>query len=378
METHFAPAQRADFKKVTSDHQRFSNFRYVSEIVNALPYIAAILNKERQIVFANKALLDLLKISNLDEYLGMRPGELIKCIHACENEAGCGTSENCRYCGAVNAIIECLNTGKHIAKECRITALDGNKEVAYDFQVTASPFIYRRNDFVVLSFSDISNEKRRHMLERIFFHDILNTAGGLRGFIEVMRMEEDPEERQQYLAIADELSNNLIQEIQAQQQLLAAERGALKINVQQIIPAGILHEVVNQLARHHVAEDKIIQIDPEATAKKINTDPVLLKRVLVNLLKNALEASTKNETISLGCFDLDDEKVFWVHNPGFMDKNVQSQIFKRSFSTKGEARGLGTYSIKLLTEQYLQGKVTFTSSRQKGTLFQLYLPAQIE
>lgn len=378
METHFAPAQRADLKKVASDHQRFSNFRYVSEIVNALPYIAAILNKERQIVFANKALLDLLKISNLDEYLGMRPGELIKCIHACENEAGCGTSENCRYCGAANAIIECLNTGNQITKECRITALDGQKEVAYDFQVSASPFNYRRNDFVVLSFSDISNEKRRHMLERIFFHDILNTAGGLRGFIEVMRMEEDPEERQQYLTIADELSNNLIQEIQAQQQLLAAERGALKINVQQIIPVGILHEVVNHLARHHVAEDKTIHIDPEATAKRITTDPVLLKRVLVNLLKNALEASPKNETISLGCFDLDDEKVFWVHNPGFMDKSVQSQIFKRSFSTKGEARGLGTYSIKLLSEQYLQGKVTFTSSRQKGTIFRVYLPVQIE
>ncbi len=378
METHFAPAQRADLKKVSTDHQRFSNFKYVSEIVNALPFIAAVLNKERQIVFANKALLNLLKISKLDDYLGLRPGELIKCIHACENEAGCGTSENCRYCGAANAILECLNTGNQITKECRITALEGNKEVAYDFQVTASPFTYRRNDFVVLSFSDISNEKRRLMLERIFFHDILNTAGGLRGFIEVMRMEEDPEERQQYLAIADELSNNLILEIQAQQQLLAAERGELKINLQQIIPAGILHEVVNQMARHHVAEDKKIEIDPASTAKKITTDPVLLKRVLVNLLKNALEASSKEDSILLGCFDLDDEKVFWVHNKSYMDKNVQSQIFKRSFSTKGNSRGLGTYSIKLLTEQYLQGKVTFTSTRQKGTIFRLYLPAHIE
>ncbi len=45
------------------------------------------------------------------------------------------------------------------------------------------------------------------MLERVFFHDIINTAGGLRGFIEFLRITDDPEERQQYLAIADELSN---------------------------------------------------------------------------------------------------------------------------------------------------------------------------
>jgi len=46
----------------------------------------------------------------------------------------------------------------------------------------------------------------------------------------------------------------------------------------------------------------------------------------------------------------------------------QLQIFRRSFSTKGIDRGMGTYSMKLLTE-YLQGEVSFTSSEENGTLF---------
>ena len=38
-----------------------------------------------------------------------------------------------------------------------------------------------------------------------------------------------------------------------------------------------------------------------------------------------------------------------------MPDEVKAQIFERSFSTKGRGRGIGTYSIKLLTERYLEG-----------------------
>ena len=55
--------------------------------------------------------------------------------------------------------------------------------------------------------------------------------------------------------------------------------------------------------------------------------------------------------------------IFRVHNPGVMSAEVQGQIFHRAFSTKGEeGRGIGTYSIRLFTEQYLQGHVRFTSN----------------
>jgi sensor histidine kinase regulating citrate/malate metabolism len=60
---------------------------------------------------------------------------------------------------------------------------------------------------------------------------------------------------------------------------------------------------------------------------------------------------------------------FSIKNPGLIPAEVQSQIFQRSFSTKGKGRGLGTYSIKLLTERYLNGSVGFTSSIERGTEF---------
>jgi sensor histidine kinase regulating citrate/malate metabolism len=58
-------------------------------------------------------------------------------------------------------------------------------------------------------------------------------------------------------------------------------------------------------------------------------------------------------------------------------RDVQLQLFKRSFSTKGEGRGLGTYSMKLLTERYLNGRVGFRTSESAGTTFTASYPLAI-
>jgi signal transduction histidine kinase len=57
-----------------------------------------------------------------------------------------------------------------------------------------------------------------------------------------------------------------------------------------------------------------------------------------------------------------------------MPPAVQLQVFNRSFSTKGPGRGLGTYSVKLLSEQYLGAEVDFTSESGHGTRFVVSLP----
>ncbi|MPN46151.1 hypothetical protein SDC9_193734 [bioreactor metagenome] len=59
-----------------------------------------------------------------------------------------------------------------------------------------------------------------------------------------------------------------------------------------------------------------------------------------------------------------------------MPPDSQLQIFNRSFSTKGDGRGLGTYSIRLLGEKYLKGHVGFTSNKNDGTTFFIRLPKE--
>lgn len=108
---------------------------------------------------------------------------------------------------------------------------------------------------------------------------------------------------------------------------------------------------------------------------KINfdTDRNLLQRVLINLLKNALEETEPAGTVTAGIRNAGNKIIFWVKSEQVMPENVRMQLFKRSFSTKGTGRGIGTYSIRLLTENYLKGEAGFISNESLGTVFSIEL-----
>ena len=142
MDTFYASAERAPENVLRQDREAFEQFAALKEFFNALPFIAAVLNTERQLVYSNQALLDAMGFPNLEVALGQRPGEWLNCVHSKETQGGCGTSESCQYCGAVNAILECIRTGKRSQGECRITGYLGEKEVAYDFWAVASPITF--------------------------------------------------------------------------------------------------------------------------------------------------------------------------------------------------------------------------------------------
>lgn len=95
------------------------------------------------------------------------------------------------------------------------------------------------------------------------------------------------------------------------------------------------------------------------------------------MVKNAVEASQAGQPVTVGCRQHDGRVEFWVHNHGVIPPQVQLQIFRRSFTTKDPGRGLGTYSMKLLTERYLKGAVSFTSSPADGTTFVASCPLTI-
>ena len=181
MPTQFAPAERLSSKEIQAQSAFFSSLPYLREIADALPTIFVVLNPYRQIVFANQALADFAGKNRPEELYGLRPGEAFHCIHSNETEGGCGTTEFCRTCGAARAILAAIG-GKRDVQECRITTRDGQ---SLDLKALACP-LRDENGFVSFALEDISHEKRRRVLERIFFHDVLNTAGGVQGLAELL------------------------------------------------------------------------------------------------------------------------------------------------------------------------------------------------
>jgi hypothetical protein len=371
--THFAPAERVSIEIV---HRQATPFRppgLAAELLNSVLNYVFVLNPQRQIVFASANALELMPGSAMEDFLGRRPGEALGCIHADECEGGCGTSEACAQCGAVNAILASL-AGRHDLQECRMTRMIHCQPQALDLLVLAKPLQHQDGVFSVVSFADISHEKRRQALERVFFHDLVNLAGGAEVLLEdaVSRTAGD---LRGDLELSREAVHEMVDEITAQRDLSAAERDELAVRPRQINLGEFLQKTLAMAGRHPVVQDKVISLIRPAADVVFQSDPNLLHRVVVNLVKNAAEASQRGEEIRV-TFERGDGVIrFSVHNRAVMSREAQLQIFNRSFSTKGPGRGLGTYSVKLLTEKYLRGQVSFTSADGAGTTFIVTLPS---
>jgi signal transduction histidine kinase len=374
--TQFAPAERADRARVLEISHYFNSGSPLSTLLNLVPEAILILNRQRQVVFANRAALEFAGAEEMESVLGMRPGELLHCKHAEETAGGCGTTAFCHYCGAVNAILE-SQEGEPAVEECRVTVEKGGVDESMDLRVWARPLELQDESLTFFAITDIADEKRREFLERIFLHDIMNTATALRGFSWLLTADADDEQsRRDYQDRIALLTERMINEIQAHRQLIAAENGELKLAVQRVNSYALLQDTFSAYCHPDVLDRRLLRSMQDSAVADFASDPTLLTRVLGNMVKNAIEASAPGDMVTMGCREEGDEVVFWVHNPTYMPENVRLQVFNRSFSTKGPGRGLGTYSIKYLTEKYLGGGVSFTSSEADGTTFEARYPIQ--
>jgi signal transduction histidine kinase len=220
---------------------------------------------------------------------------------------------------------------------------------------------------------DISDLKRREALERVFFHDLLNSVGGLNGLLTILKEGTGPEETKELINLSEEASRNIIDEIQLQRQIRAAENGELKVHIENTNSSELLESAISKIGFHESVRNRRIIKDENSVNFDFETDKVLLQRIIINLLKNALEATEPEGTVIAGIASEEDKITFWVKNDHVMPEEVQMQLFHRSFSTKGDDRGIGSYSVRLLSENYLKGKVSFISNENDGTIFSIEL-----
>ena len=376
--TCYAPARRAGHVSIMRDVLYIANDTELQNLLNSLSVCTAILNKERQIVFANEKLQEMANNTGTTDVLEKRPGEVLSCKNSSMEPGGCGTSEHCRHCGAVRAILESQHLNTRVSEECRLTIRLNNREVSADFNVTASPLHWRNRDYTILSLLDIGHEKRRRAIERIFFHDLVNKTANLQGLMDLVNNKTILPDDTFFLEATKTITDDLADELLSYRMLADAENHELRVVKVPVLTSEVIRKVINQFVFHGYTKDKQIQFSADSASCLIYTEPTLLKRILTNMLKNALEASVAGDVVQIGCIEKSEGVSFWVHNQAVMPKDVKMQVFQRSFSTKGANRGLGTYSIKLLGEGYLKGKVKFTSSQAEGTVFSIILPPGID
>ncbi|MFX1363771.1 MAG: ATP-binding protein [Promethearchaeota archaeon] len=375
LDTYFAPAKRKSLEEIRKEVKEFFK-SYFEELLNSIPNMALIVNEERQVVFLNQTIIELLGLNNIEDAMGSRPGEIFKCIHSQDFIHGCGTGQNCRYCGAVNAVLKSLKTNKRTTYETRITSNFEGTLISFDLNVTAQPFSLKGKKFVIVFLLDIGDQKRRELLETTFLHDLINLLTGIKGFIDIFPLEGLNTTQKEYFSKIKYSMQILTKEFLAQRDLIAAEKNELIIEFSNYNSLEIIKSTVELMKYQTEVNGKEIELDHNSASVMFQTDSRLLSRILLNLLVNAKEANNTSKNVIIGCYVSNQSIVFWVKNSFVMIESVKSQIFQRSFSTKGPGRGIGTYSVKLLTERYLGGQVYFKSSKQEGTIFYVSLPLQ--
>lgn len=370
-ETLFAPAERAPAEKVREQVSLFRQYPVLQQIIDATPDVLVVLNSCRQIVYTNRTMLRYMGAECVEQVCGLRPGEVFGCMHSTEMPAGCGTSEACSTCGAVRGILTSLG-GKANEQDCRIIRMNGD---ALDLRVRVSPLDIDGERFAIFTVADIAHEKRRRALERAFFHDVLNTAGSIQGLSHLLAAGAEAGSDTANLAgLFLRASERIVSEIESHRDLTAAEEGDLRPHFRFLSLRQLVADAVETFSGHEVANGRNLVVRADGPDLLAWTDPVLAGRVAGNMIRNALEAAAKGDSVTISCARLDEWAVVEVHNPAAMPREVALQVFQRSFSTKAPDRGLGTYGMKLLLERYLNGRVTFHTSPETGTTFRAHFP----
>ncbi len=300
-------------------------------LLDSLPGYALILSEDRQLLAGPREVLEELGLTTPESLQGLRAGELFRCL----------------------------------------PVRDGFSRTR-QFQVTSVPLRVGGVGELLFLFKETTEHKHREVLEQVFLHDLLNLAGELEGI--AARLREQPADADARCGLLQELARQLVDEIQSQRILLGADGGSAAAQSRMIRPGEILDRLARFFATSEAAEGRRLEVQAGAQ-EPFACDPVLLTRVLVNLVKNALEATPKGGTVKVWHERQKDRRGFVVENPGVIPSEVAARVFERCFSTKAcQGRGLGTFSAKLLGEQLLGGEVGFAPHGGTSTRFFIWIP----
>jgi PAS domain S-box-containing protein len=118
-------------------------------------------------------------------------------------------------------------------------------------------------------------------------------------------------------------------------------------------------------------------IHAEVNAKAnliLKVDAAYLRRVLTNLIVNAVQAMPKGGKLTINVVSKKDRAIVSVEDTGVgVPEEVKPNLFKPLFTTKSKGQGLGLAVVKRFVEG-LNGKVSFESEEGTGTKFIIDLP----
>jgi len=132
----------------------------LSAIYNNAPIIMILIDEDRRLLKANRAALELVD-RDLEQAVGLRGGELLKCVHAWDDERGCGFGLDCQACLLRQTATSTLETGKpHFRVEAPLLIDRGEGPVRLTVMASTSLLMVDGKKRVLICVEDITARKQ--------------------------------------------------------------------------------------------------------------------------------------------------------------------------------------------------------------------------
>ena len=203
-------------------------------------------------------------------------------------------------------------------------------------------------------------------------HEIKNPLTPMRLSVQSFQRRFDPQDTLIDEKV-EEFCDTLIQQIDTMSSIASAFSNFAKMPAQQKETLNVPKIV--KLALDIFNED-YISFSTEKDEILARFDRTQLIRVVTNLVKNAIQAlkDAENPHILVSVKEGEDSVCVIIadNGTGISEEN-KDKIFEPKFTTKSSGMGLGLAMVKNIVETY-NGSITFTSQKDKGTVFKVHFP----
>ena len=250
---------------------------------------------------------------------------------------------------------------------------------------------YKAELLIAAKKAEAANEAKTEFLQRMS-HDIRTPINGICGFVNMAdHYADDMEKQTEYRTKVKEASNLLLELVNDVLDMSKLESGEVVLEESPFNLSSIFREVFNVIEQMAAEQNiRIVWEKKEIIHRDLIGSPMYVKRVMMNILSNAVKYNRENGQIYISCREISSEQPemtimeFVCRDTGIgMTDEFQKHIFEpfaqehTGSRTKFTGTGLGMPITKKLVEK-MGGTVTFESEKGVGTTFVIRVPFKID
>ena len=208
-------------------------------------------------------------------------------------------------------------------------------------------------------------------LIRVLTHEIMNTVSPIASLSDALAKSMDKNGHSELdvksgLDTISDSSKNLIKFVETYRQLSGVARPLRKaVDLQEL-----MDQVISLNSEYAASCGATCVYRPEEADLMIYADEGQISQILINLIKNALQAGAKHIDISAR-MGKEDDVIIQVANDGApIPVSAQEQIFVPFYTTKKEGSGIGLSLARQIMRQH-NGTIDLLRSDVNQTVFQL-------